>query len=162
VIAIYFLLILLFNSVTQPFLVLVAIPFGIVGVIGAFVLHGQPLGFIAMMGVIGLAGVVVNDSLVMVNHINDLRRQRPNDPVPRIVAEGASNRLRAVIMTTLTTVGALLPLAYGIGGSDPFLPPMALALGYGLIFATPLTLVLVPCLYLAGNDIGKLFRRKQR
>jgi multidrug efflux pump subunit AcrB len=65
-------------------------------------------------------------------------------------------------MTTLTTISGLLPLAYGIGGSDPFMAPMALALGYGLVAATPLTLVLVPCFYLVRNDVGRLFRRKPR
>jgi multidrug efflux pump subunit AcrB len=62
-------------------------------------------------------------------------------------------------MTTLTTVAALLPLAYGLGGTAPFMAPMALALGWGLVFATPLTLVLVPCLYVVGDDIRRLFRR---
>jgi multidrug efflux pump subunit AcrB len=156
VIAIYFLLILLFNSVTQPFLVMIAIPFGAVGVIGAFALHGQPFGFVALLGFIGLAGVVVNDSLVLVSHLNSLRAQRPQEPLLDIVAEGTADRLRAIIMTTLTTVSALIPLAYGLGGSDPFMAPMALALGYGLLCATPLTLVLVPCLYVIGQDLLRI------
>ncbi|NIW39457.1 MAG: AcrB/AcrD/AcrF family protein [candidate division Zixibacteria bacterium] len=159
VIAIYFVLILLFDSVTQPLMVLVAIPFGIISVILAFALHAEPLGFLALMGLVGLTGVVVNDSLVMVNHINGLRRKSPEKPIIDIVSQGASDRLRAIIMTTLTTVVGLLPLAYGIGGSDPFIAPMALALGYGLLFATPLTLALVPSLYVIRTDIIKLFRR---
>ncbi|MCD4691372.1 MAG: efflux RND transporter permease subunit, partial [Calditrichales bacterium] len=159
VIAIYFLLILLFNSPLQPLLVLSAIPFGIVGVIAAFVLHSQSLGFMAMMGVIGLSGVVINDSLVMVNHINNLRKQRSGDKLIKIVAKGSSDRLRAVIMTSLTTISGLLPLAYGIGGSEPFMEPMALALGYGLLFATPVTLVLLPCLYMISNDIRMALSR---
>jgi multidrug efflux pump subunit AcrB len=159
VIAIYFLLILLFNSPLQPLLVLSAIPFGIIGVIAAFVLHSQSLGFMAMMGVIGLSGVVINDSLVMVNHINNLRKQRPGDRLIKIVAKGSSDRLRAVIMTSLTTISGLLPLAYGIGGSEPFMAPMALALGYGLLFATPVTLVLLPSLYMISNDIRIVLSR---
>jgi multidrug efflux pump subunit AcrB len=158
-VGIYFLLILLFNSITQPFLVMIAIPFGIVGVITAFALHGEPLGFVGMLGVIGLAGVVVNDSLVMVNHINKLREQRPDEGVLQLVVEGASDRLRAVILTSLTTIAALIPLAYGIGGTDPYMAPIALALGYGLLFATPLTLVLVPCLYMIFQDIGRVVSR---
>jgi multidrug efflux pump subunit AcrB len=160
VIGIYFLLVLLFNSFTQPFLVLVAIPFGIVGVIIAFALHGEPFGFVAILGVVGLSGVVVNDSLVLVNHINALRRQVHTESLREVVAEGTSHRLRAIVMTTLTTIGALLPLAYGLGGTAPFWAPMALALGWGLVFATVLTLVLVPCLYLAGEDIRGIFKRK--
>lgn len=66
---------------------------------------------------------------------------------------------RAVVMTTLTTVVALLPLAYWIGGTDPFMAPMALALGWGLVFATPLTLVLLPCLYMIGQDINSSMKR---
>ncbi|UCC44931.1 MAG: efflux RND transporter permease subunit, partial [Candidatus Zixiibacteriota bacterium] len=160
-IGVYFLLVILFNSFSQPFLVMVAIPFGIIGVIVAFALHGEPFSFTAIMGIIGLSGVVVNDSLVMVSHINDLRRQRPDDSLLRIVAEGTSNRLRAIVLTTITTVVALLPLAYGIGGTAVFMAPMALALGWGLFFATPLTLVLVPCLYVVGQDIGRIFRRSK-
>ncbi|MFC1481679.1 efflux RND transporter permease subunit [Candidatus Neomarinimicrobiota bacterium] len=152
-VGIYFLLVLLFNSLTQPFLVMIAIPFGISGVIIAFALHGQPMSFTAMMGVIGLSGVVVNDSLVLVSHINTLIKEQGRDNLISLVAEGTSDRLRAVIMTTLTTVVGLLPLAYGLGGTDAFMAPMALALGYGLLFATPLTLVLVPCLFIAGNDL---------
>ncbi len=160
VIVIYFLLVLLFNSVTQPIIVLLAIPFGLVGIILAFILHAEPFGFTAMLGVVGMAGVVVNDSLVLVNHLNDLTRQDPSQSVLQIVVQGTTNRLRAILMTTLTTVAGLLPLAYGIGGTDIYMGPMALALGYGLLFATPLTLVLVPCLYLIGKDIKKLFKRK--
>jgi multidrug efflux pump subunit AcrB len=165
VIGIYFVLILLFNSFTQPFLVMVAIPFGIMGVIVAFAFHGDDLGFLAMMGVVGLSGIVVNDSLVLVNHVNRLRRARPDASIKDLVSQGASDRLRAVLLTTVTTVVGVLPLAYGIGGSDPFIAPMALALGWGILFASPLTLGLVPCLYVIGEDMkrgfGFVFRIKR-
>ncbi len=158
VVGIYFLLVLLFNSLTQPFLVMVAIPFGIIGVIFAFGLHGEPFSFVAIMGIIGLCGVVVNDSLVLVNHINHLKRQRKGEGIRDIVAEGTADRLRAIVLTTITTVAALLPLAYGLGGTAAFMAPMALALGWGLVFATPLTLLLVPCLYMIGQDVYGIFR----
>jgi multidrug efflux pump subunit AcrB len=158
---IYFLLVLLFNSYTQPLFVVVAIPFGLVGVIVALALHGEPLGFFALIGTIGLAGVVVNDSLVMVSHLNTLIKQRPEENILTLVAEGASDRLRAIILTSLTTVSGLLPLAYGIGGTDEWMAPMALTLGYGILFATPLTLVLVPCLYVVRHDMLRLFERKK-
>jgi multidrug efflux pump subunit AcrB len=165
-VAIYFLLVLLFNSFTQPFTVMVAIPFGLVGVIIAFVLHGEPMSFVGMLGVIGLAGVVVNDSLVLVNHINQLRRENPDKSVRSLVSQGTADRLRPVILTTLTTVAALIPLAYGFGGTDPFMRSAALALGYGLLFATPLTLALVPSLYLVrydiGRGLGKIVRRRRK
>jgi multidrug efflux pump subunit AcrB len=159
-VGIYFLLILLFNSFWQPFMVIAAIPFGIIGVIVALILHGEPLSFLAIIGTIGLAGVVVNDSLVLVNHLNELRQQYPERELRDVVALGTANRLRAIILTTLTTVAGVLPLAYGIGGTDYFISPMALALGYGLLFATPLTLVLIPCLYMIWNDIGRLFKKR--
>jgi multidrug efflux pump subunit AcrB len=157
-VAIYLLLVLLFNSLVQPFLVMSAIPLGALGVIVAFALHGKPLGFTATMGLIGLSGVVVNDSLVLVAHINSLRKSRPGEPMIRIVSDAASDRLRAILLTSLTTIGALLPLAYGIGGSDPFIAPMALAMGYGLLFATPITLALIPSLYLVADDFRRVAR----
>lgn len=160
-VGIYFLLVLLFNSYTQPFLVLVSVPFGIIGVIIAFGLHGENLSFLGVMGIIGMIGVVVNDSLVLVNHLNNLRKWNPDWSIRKLVSEGTSHRLRAILLTTLTTVAGLLPLAYGLGGTDLYMQPMALALGYGILFATPLTLVLVPSLYMIGTDIGGLFRRKK-
>lgn len=162
VVGIYFLLVLLFNSLWQPMMVMVAIPFGMIGVIVGFAAHGEALGFLAMTGIIGLAGVVVNDSLVLVAHVNDLTRRDPGRGLRDIVAEGTANRLRAIVLTTVSTVAGLLPLAYGIGGSDPYMGPMALALGWGLLFATPLTLLLIPCVFLIGDDIGRLFRRRAR
>ncbi len=156
---IYFLLILLFDSVMQPLMVVLAIPFGLGGVIIAFALHGEPITFLAMIGVIGMAGVVVNDSLVLVDHLNSLTRQMKSSKIAALIATGTANRLRPIILTSLTTVSGLLPLAYGLGGEDIYMAPMALALGYGLLFATPITLVLLPCLYMIGRDLGNLFRR---
>lgn len=158
VIGIYLLLVLLFNSVWQPLMVLTAIPFGMVGVIIGFTLHGEALGFLGMIGIIGLTGVVVNDSLVLVAHVNELRKREPSRPLAEVVAQGTSERLRAVLLTTISTVAGLLPLAYGIGGADPYMGPMALALGWGLLFSTPLSLVLLPCLYLIGADLRRLLR----
>ena len=159
-VGIYFLLILLFNSLLQPLLVLVAIPFGIIGVIVGFSFHNEALGFLAMTGIIGLAGVVVNDSLVLVNHVNVLCDKYPERTLKENVIEGAAHRLRAILLTTVSTVAGLLPLAYGIGGADPYMSPMALALGWGLLFSTPLTLILIPCLYMIGDDINSVVTRK--
>jgi multidrug efflux pump subunit AcrB len=159
-IGIYFLLVLLFNSFTQPFLVMIAIPFGFVGVILALAIHGEQLGFFALIGAIGLMGVVVNDSLVLVSHLNEQKKLFPDMPMRDLVAMGASNRLRAIVLTTLTTVAGILPLAYGLGGTSLYMGPMALTLGFGLLFATPVTLVLVPCLYMIFYDIGRIFQRR--
>lgn len=146
VLAIDFALMLLFASATQPLAVMAAVPFGVIVVILTFTLHGKPPGFMALMGLVGLSGVVVNDSLVMVHRINGLRSPEGKGSLDDAVIQGAGDRLRAIMMTTLMTVAGLLPLAYGLGGFGPFIAPMALALGYGLLLATPLTLALVPCL----------------
>ncbi|MBD3222828.1 AcrB/AcrD/AcrF family protein [bacterium] len=159
VVGIYFLLILLFDSVTRPLLVLAAIPGSIVAVILVFALHGLVPGFLAVMGLVGLSGVVVNDSLVMIAHIDRLRAAEPEADIASVVAAGAADRFRPIVMTTLTTAGGLVPLAYGIGGSDPFLAPMALALGMGMLLSTPQILLMVPCLYLARDDVSRLVRR---
>ena len=160
--AIYFLLILLFNSVWQPFMVMAAIPFGIIGVIIGFSIHHEPLGFLAMTGIIGLAGVVVNDSLVLVNHVNELRAQQKDQTLLELVTIGAVERLRPILLTTISTVAGLMPLAYGLGGIDPYMSPMALALGWGLLFSTLLTLFLVPCLYVIGDDIMHMLNKVRR
>ncbi len=161
IIGMYLLLLLLFNSMTQPLLVILAIPFGIVGVIITFALHGTSFSFLAIIGIIGLGGIVVNDSLVLVNHVNEKRKKHPDMPVLELVTSGTVERLRPIIMTTLTTVAGLLPLAYGLGGRDLYMAPMALALGWGLLFATPITLILLPSIYLVGDDIKKVFRKGQ-
>jgi multidrug efflux pump subunit AcrB len=125
----------------------------LVGVVWAFFLHGEPLSFFVLMGALALVGVVVNDSLVMISHLNYLKSKQGKDSVSiHWIAEGSKDRLRAVVLTTLTTLAGVLPLAYGIGGNDAFLQPMVLALGYGLLFGTMVTLVLLPCLYSLNYD----------
>jgi multidrug efflux pump subunit AcrB len=151
-IIIYMILASLFKSLTQPFIVMSAIPFAVIGVIFAFLLHGEPLSFLSFLGIIGLAGVVVNDSIVLVDCANQLKLDNPNIKTYDLLMETGSIRLRAVILTTVTTVLGLLPTAYGIGGRDPFLVPMALAFGWGLAFATFITLIMVPVFYLTTFD----------
>lgn len=162
VLGVYCLLILLFDSLWQPLLIVSVLPFAVTGVIVALILHNEPLGFLAVIGMIGLAGVVVNDSLVLVNRINELHREHPHKPLADVIAQGTGDRLRAVVLTSITTIAGLLPLAYGLGGADPYMSPMALVLGYGLVFATPITLILVPCLYLAGAEFRESFFPKTR
>lgn len=116
------------------------------------------MGFLAMLGVIGLIGIVVNDSLILVNLVNELRTRHPDRAFIDVVVEATATRLRPILLTSITTVAGLLPLAYGIGGYDPYAAPMALAMGYGILFATPLTLVLLPCLLLVQNDVERLIR----
>ena len=160
IIGIFLLLAILFNSYSQPMLVLAAVPFSLIGVVWAFYFHGEPLSFFALTGSLALMGVIVNDSLVMVSHLNHIKEKSAalEDKIIWI-ARGSRDRLRAVILTTLTTMAGVLPLAYGIGGTDVFLQPMVLALGYGLIFGTVLTLILLPCMYLMNYDFINMLGR---
>ncbi len=158
-VGIYVLLLLLFNSIWQPMLVMIAIPFGLVGVILAFGLHQQAVGFLAMLGVVGLAGILVNDSLILVNLVNSKKSMNPDLPGGQLVVDAAVSRLRPIVLTSITTVAGLLPMAYGLGGSDPFSAPMALAMGYGILFATPITLVLIPCLLMVHEDANNAIER---
>jgi len=158
-VGIYLVLLLLFNSLVQPLVVMFAVPFGLIGVIFAFAAHGQAIGFLAMLGVVGLVGIVVNDSLILVNLANRMRDDEVDAPIERVVVNATKHRLRPILLTSATTVAGLLPMAYGVGGSDPFSAPMALAMGYGILFATPLTLILLPCLLLIQGDISNLARR---
>ncbi len=163
-VGIYLLLLLLFNSMGQPLLVMIAIPFGLIGVIIAFALHGTAFGFLAMLGVVGLTGIVVNDSLILVNLVNSVAETDSTMDINERIVTAAETRLRPIVLTSITTVAGLLPMAYGIGGADPFSAPMALAMGYGILFATPITLILVPCLLKVMDDFHSLvarFSRKQ-
>jgi len=162
---IFMILASLFHSFIQPIVVVAAIPFAMIGVIFAFLLHGLPFSFMAMMGLVGLSGVVVNDSIVLVDFANNIRKENPQMSLHDVLLKAGSLRLRAVLLTTITTVLGLLPTAYGIGGHDPFLVPMALAFAWGLAFSTVLTLLIVPVQYYAVESmklrIRKLFRLKE-
>ncbi len=149
--AIFMILATLFNSLVQPFLVMLTIPFALIGVVIALLVHHEPLSLLSFIGIVGLAGVVVNDSIVLVDFINKLR-QEGTSRRESIVRAGVL-RFRPVMLTTLTTVAGLSTVAYGIGGFDPFLQPMALAIAWGLAFATILTLIAMPCFYAVADDL---------
>ncbi|KON79052.1 efflux RND transporter permease subunit [Leptospira kirschneri] len=165
-IIIFMILASLFRSLIQPVIVVSSIPFSLIGVILAFVLHGEYFGFLAFLGIVGLAGVVVNDSIVLVDFANQLKLEKPGEDIDSILVETGLLRLRPVVLTTVTTVLGLLPTAYGIGGKDPFLVPMALAFGWGLAFSSFLTLVAVPVLYKTVHNvqlkINRMFLKSKR
>jgi multidrug efflux pump subunit AcrB len=148
---VYLILASFFKSLTQPFVVMLAIPFGVIGVIFAFLTHGLPLSFMAILGIVGLNGIVVNDSIVLVDFINKLRASGIGRR--ESIIRAGQMRIRPVILTTVTTVGGLSTVAYGIGGKDPFLVPMALSICWGLAFSTMLTLIVIPCIYSLVDDI---------
>jgi len=148
---IYVILATTFQSLGLPLTVMMAIPFGIIGVLWAFFLHGEILSFMTLLGVVGLSGVVLNDSIILVTFIN--RARRAGSSLKRSILSAGFLRFRPVILTTLTTVVGLTPVAYGIGGTDPLVRPAALAIVWGLATATTLTLILIPCVYVAVEDI---------
>ncbi|MCK4395627.1 efflux RND transporter permease subunit [candidate division WOR-3 bacterium] len=157
---IYLVLILLFKSLSQPFVILLTIPFGVIGALVAFTAHGIPLTFLGIIGIIGLSGVVVNDSVVMIHFINKIfAGSSAPDKKQAIdaIATGAKKRLRPIILTTVTTVAAVMPTVYGIGGTSQMIVPVVMAMAYGLLFATLLTLVFTPSLYMINTDIRRLF-----
>ncbi len=153
---IFLVLVLMFNSLAQPIVVMMAIPLGMMGVIWIFKLRSIPLGFMALMGVVALIGVVVNDSIVMVSFINKKRDELGS--VVEAIYQASVARFRPIILTTLTTVAGLMPLAET--KSDPFIRPMALSFAWGLLIATVVTLVFIPCNYLLYVKASVYFRKK--
>ncbi len=151
---IFAILAVLYNSLTRPLIIMLAIPFGVVGVILAFLLHGKILyGFFAAVGALGLAGVVINDSIIMLAKLDEEVYAKNREEARGQIPDVAKTRLRAVVLTTVTTVAGVFPTAYGLAGYDAMLAEMMLALGWGLIFGTLITLVLVPCMYSAILDM---------
>ena len=148
---IYALLAVPFKSFSQPFIVMAAIPFGVVGAILGHLLMGFNVSIISLFGIVGLSGVVVNDSLVLIHRVNDLRKDGFN--AHDAVIEGGKLRFRAVILTSVTTFGGLTPMMLEKSIQARFLIPMAISLGFGVLFATLITLLLIPCGYMVLEDI---------
>jgi multidrug efflux pump subunit AcrB len=150
---------LILGSFLEALFIIVVIPFGAAGVIFAFYLHGMSLSMFALLGVIGLSGVVVNAAIVMVDAIGARVASAKLDPEQdgeTAMVDAVVERLRPILVTTLTTCGGVLPTAYGLGGYDAMLSPMSLALGWGLVFATAITLLLLPCLVALAQDVRRL------
>ena len=148
---IYALLAIAFNNYAQPLIVMVAIPFGIVGAVIGHILLGYDLSLVSLMGVIALSGVVVNDSLIMIDYAN---RKRAEQSVFDAVREAGVRRFRPIILTTLTTFGGLTPIILETSNQANNLIPMAISLGFGIIFATSIILLIVPSLYLILEDVA--------
>lgn len=144
--ALYALLAIPFRSYLQPLLVLAAIPFGIVGAVVGHMIMGFGLSIISLLGMLALSGVVINDALVLIDYAN---RKRREGMAPReAIVAAATRRLRPIMMTTLTTFLGLAPMILETSRQARFMIPMAISLGFGMIFATAILLILVPCLYL--------------
>jgi multidrug efflux pump subunit AcrB len=144
------------RSYVQPLIVMAAIPFGLVGAIIGHLIMGFALSIISIMGIIALSGVVVNDSLVMIDYAN--RRLREGRSVFDAMHSAGTRRFRPIVLTTLTTFGGLAPMIFETSRQARFLIPMALSLGFGILFATAILLVLTPCLYLVLADVQRALR----
>lgn len=147
---IFALLAIAFRSYIQPLIVMFAIPFGIVGAVIGHILLGYDLSLVSLMGVIALSGVVLNDSLIMIDLAN---KKRTDHTAYDSIHEAGLRRFRPIILTTLTTFGGLTPIILETSRQAYQLIPMAISLGFGIIFATSIILVIVPCLYMILEDI---------
>lgn len=147
---IYLILGTLFKSFLQPFVVLSAIPFSFVGIVVGHEIMGEPIGILSLIGLAALTGIVVNDSLVMVDFINQARLR--GAPRWLSVMRSAKVRFRPVVLTSLTTILGLSTLAFKTTGQAAFLAPMAISIVFGLVFSTILTLIIIPCAYAVLDD----------
>ncbi|MGB2863427.1 MAG: efflux RND transporter permease subunit [Sedimentisphaerales bacterium] len=155
--AIYALLAVPFRSYYQPIIVMIAIPFGIVGAVLGHIIMGYSLSLMSMMGIVALCGVVVNDSLILIDYAN--RQWRKGVSPYDAIHQAGGRRFRPILMTTLTTFGGLSPMIFETSRQARFMIPMAISLGFGILFATSITLIIVPCLYLMSDDVGRFARR---
>ena len=139
---VFALLALLFNSFTQPLIILLSLPFALIGTFGGFFLAWIPFSFPAMIGIISLVGIVVNDAIIMIETMNMHRKLGLS--VRESAAQGAADRLRPIVSTTITTIVGLIPLSL----SNPMWMPLCNAIIFGLISATLISQLVIPCLYL--------------
>jgi multidrug efflux pump subunit AcrB len=156
-ILIFALLAIPLRSYLQPVIIMSAIPFGLVGAVWGHLIIGLDLTILSMFGLVALTGVVINDSLVMVDYIN--RRIATFADLNRVVREAGAARFRPILLTSLTTFAGLMPLMLERSMQARFLIPMAVSLAFGVLFATFITLILVPASYLILADLKGLPRR---
>lgn len=143
---VYMVMVIQFEHFAQPLIIMASIPFTLVGVVSGLLAFGSTLSLVSFMGLIALAGIVVNNAIVLIDHINTLRKQEGRDLVPAIL-EGCSRRLRPILMTTMTTILGVIPMALGIGEGSEIYAPLGQAIGGGLITSTLITIFLIPTLY---------------
>lgn len=158
VIGIFALLVFLFKSFIKPIIILTTIPLGLFGVSVSFYLHKMPISFLALIGVVGLSGIIVNSGIVLISFVDQLRA-KSDKSLHEVLKKAAGLRLRAVIVTSLTTVSGLLPTSYGVGGADQFIIPMTMAMAWGLVSGTILALLWVPCAYAIVEDANSFTKR---
>jgi multidrug efflux pump subunit AcrB len=153
---IYALLAIPFRSYYQPLLVMSVIPFGLIGAVLGHLLFSIPLSQLSMFGIVALTGVVINDSLVLVHYVN---QNSKTGSLLEAAQKAGMARFRPILLTSLTTFVGLLPILFERSLQAQFLKPMAIAIGFGVLFATLITLVMVPCLYLILEDIIQCLKK---
>ncbi len=158
---IFFILALQFNSFTQPIIIMITIPFVTLGVIVGLLVSNNPITFVTLIGLLTLSGIVVNDSLVLIDFINRYWKEHPTQLYLAII-RACHIRMRPIILTSVTTIFGLAPMAFGLGGKSPFWAPLATAIMWGLGFATLLILSMVPAYYAILQDIGYFLRHRKR
>lgn len=147
---IYALIAIPLHSYSQPLVIMAVIPFGLIGAVIGHIVMGEAVSMFSLFGLVALAGVVVNDSLIMVDFINKARAA--GVPLKRAVIESGTRRFRPIILTSFTTAAGLMPIMLETSVQAQFVIPMAISLSFGILFATLITLFLVPCLYLLQLD----------
>jgi multidrug efflux pump subunit AcrB len=156
----YSLLAIPFKSFLQPFLVMLAVPFGVIGAYWGHVILDLKVSYLSYFGMLALAGVVVNDSLVIVDFIN--KKVQEGVPVRDAIAQSGIRRFRPIMLTSLTTFAGLMPIIFESSIQAQFLIPMAVSLGFGILFATVITLFLIPSAYAISDDLTSVFKRKRQ
>ena len=144
-----------FKSFIQPIIIMFAVPFGMIGAMIGLLLSNATLSIVAMFGIVALAGIVVNDSIVLIDFINKYREKGYNKWYA--ILKGSSLRLRPIVLTTVTTIFGLIPMAIGLGGKSPIWMPMAYTIIFGLAVATLMTLFVMPGLYAITTDLRRIF-----
>lgn len=160
---IYMILATMFRSFIQPLMLMIAIPFAVIGVFVGLIVMRYPMGMMSFLGIIALAGIVVNDSIVLIDFINRHMAQEadPAGRLERLIA-ACRLRLRPVLLTSITTIVGLLPIALGIFGREFMMTPMAISIVWGLCLSSTLTLFIIPCFYLIVEDAKGFFLRGKR
>ena len=148
---IYMIITCTFKSFLQPFMLMFTIPLAVMGVFVGLILMRTPIGMMSFMGIIALSGIVVNDSIVLIDFIN--RKMAEGGDRIAVIVDASKTRLRPILLTSITTILGLMPLALGIFGKEEMLTPMAISIVWGLSFSSILTLLIIPCLYAIVDDM---------